>query len=254
VRPLLEVRDVSKSFGGVRALSAVSLDVNEGAIVGLIGPNGAGKTTLFDIVSGLSPPDAGSIRFDEQEIAGLPAHRRAALGIGRSFQNLGLMPGETVADNVLVALHRSAPYLGPDVVLRPWRRHRGERHLHARCSRALARFGLLADRERRVADLSFAKARFVELAAVAAEEPRLMLLDEPTTGLDPAEIVKLSSLLAEMRDGGATLLVVAHDVGFVMRICDDVYVLAEGRVLFHGLPREVQAEPAVIEAYLGRSA
>jgi len=252
--PLLELRDVSKRFGGVYALSDVSLDVSEGAIVGLIGPNGAGKTTLFNVVSGLLPADAGSIRFDGKEIAGMPAHRRAAMGIGRSFQNLGLMPGESVADNVLVALHRSAPYIGSDVLLRPWRRHRGERHLQARCSRVLAHFGLLADRERRVSDLPFAKARFVELAAVAAENPRLMLLDEPTTGLDPAEVVTLTALLREMRDGGATLLVVAHDVGFVMRMCDDVYVLAEGRMLFHGSPQEVQAAPAVIEAYLGRSA
>jgi branched-chain amino acid transport system ATP-binding protein len=238
----------------VRALEEVSLDVEEGAVVGLIGPNGAGKTTLFNIVSGLLSADRGSIRFDGAEIARLPAHRRAALGIGRSFQNLGLMLDETAAFNVEAALHRSAPYTGPDVLLRPWRHRRGERYLAARSSDALSRFGLLASHDRRVRDLSFAKARFVELAAVVAEEPRLMLLDEPTTGLDLGEVAVLSTVLADIRATGTTILLVAHDVGFVMRACDDVYVLAEGRLLFHGEPSAVQSHPAVIEAYLGKSA
>jgi ABC-type branched-subunit amino acid transport system ATPase component len=173
--------------------------------------------------------------------------------MARSFQNPGLMPDETVAANVLVALHRSAPYRGLDVFVRPWRHRRGERELNTRCSDALTRFGPTVDHDRRVADLSFAQTRFVELAAVVAEEPRLMLLDEPTTGLDPAEVGELSAVLRELREAGVTVVVIAHDVGFVMNSCDDVYVLAEGQVLFHGPPREVQAEPAVIEAYLGSS-
>jgi branched-chain amino acid transport system ATP-binding protein len=126
--------------------------------------------------------------------------------------------------------------------------------LAARSSDALSRFGLLASHDRRVRDLSFAKARFVELAAVVAEEPRLMLLDEPTTGLDLGEVAVLSTVLADIRATGTTILLVAHDVGFVMRACDDVYVLAEGRLLFHGEPSAVQSHPAVIEAYLGKSA
>jgi branched-chain amino acid transport system ATP-binding protein len=245
---------VSLSFGGVHALQEVSLDVDPRAIVGLIGPNGAGKTTLFNVISGLLGADAGAIHFDGADISGLPAYRRAALGIGRSFQNLGLMLDETAGTNVLAALHRSAPYAGPDVLVRPWRRRRGERELEERCFRALARFELAADRDRFVRDLSFAKARFVELAAVTAEDPRLMLLDEPTTGLDLAEVVRLGEVLQELRAAGKTILVVAHDVGFVMRVCDYVYVLAEGRQLFHGVPGAVQAHPAVIEAYLGRTA
>jgi ABC-type branched-subunit amino acid transport system ATPase component len=254
VSRLLVVRGVSKRFGGVSALDNVSLEVDAGAIVGLIGPNGAGKTTLFNIVSGLLRADAGSIQFDGHEIGRLPAYRRAALGIGRSFQHLGLVGNESVATNLMTALHRSAPYSGADVILRPRRRDRGERYLAERCARSLERFGLLADRSRLVSELPFAKARFVELAAVVAEQPRLMLLDEPTTGLDLAEVVKLSSLLAEMREGGTTLVIVAHDVGFVMRLCDQIYVLAEGCVLFHGEPSAVRSDPAVIEAYLGRSA
>jgi branched-chain amino acid transport system ATP-binding protein len=251
---LLELRDVTKRFGGVHALEAVSLDIPEGAVVGLIGPNGAGKTTLFNIVSGLLPADEGSIRFDGAEIGDQPAYRRAALGIGRSFQNLGLMMDETVELNVMTALHRSAAYGGADVLVRPWRMVRGEARLRHRAGTALARFGLADDRRRLVRDLSFAKARFVEIAAVVAEQPRLMLLDEPTTGLDVNEVGGLADAMVDIRAAGATVVVVAHDVGFVMRVCDYVYVLAEGKLLFHGEPAAVQAHPAVIEAYLGKSA
>jgi len=251
---LLHTEALTGGYTKAPVLRDFDLEVSAGEIVAVFGANGAGKTTLFNIVSGLLPADAGAITFDGVAITHQPAYRRAALGIARSFQNLGLMLDETVAFNVLVALHRSAPYGGPDVLVRPWRRTRGERHLRQRCSQALEHFGLLDDGDRLVSDLSFAKARFVELAAVVAEEPRLMLLDEPTTGLDLGEVVRLSGVLTEIRESGTTMLVVAHDVGFVMRVCDYVYVLAEGRLLFHGEPGEVQSHPAVIEAYLGRSA
>ena len=250
---LLELRGIGRSFGGVRALDDVSLDVEDGTIAGLIGPNGAGKTTLFNVVSGLQPAE-GSVVFDGREISHLPPHRRAMLGIARSFQNLGLMVDETAETNVLAALHRSAGYSVADVLVRPIKRTMRERQLRERAADALDRFGLLDDRDRVVADLSFAKARFVELAAVVAEEPRLMLLDEPTTGLDVSEIATLSATLHDIKERGTTMLIVAHDVGFVMQMCDTVYVLAEGRLLFHGAPEAVQSDESVIAAYLGTGA
>jgi ABC-type branched-subunit amino acid transport system ATPase component/ABC-type branched-subunit amino acid transport system permease subunit len=248
---LLEVRDARVSFGGVAALDGVSLHADEGAIVGLIGPNGAGKTTLFDAISGLRRLGSGRVLFDGHDVTRRAAHVRAARGIGRSFQNLGLMPAETASRNVAAAQHLGAGYAAWDLLVRPWRWWRSERRIAARTDVALASLGVRAERDRAVEDLSFASARFVELAAVMVESPRLLLLDEPTTGLDLAETHVLRTMLDRVRAQGTTVLVIAHDVGFVMQLCDWVYVLAEGRVLTAGTPDTVQDDPAVIEAYLG---
>jgi branched-chain amino acid transport system ATP-binding protein len=184
-------------------------------------------------------------------VTALPAHRRAALGIGRSFQHLGLMMDETVRTNVLAAQHLGAGYADRDLLLRPWRWRRAERRLHERAAAALAAVGLERDSDRTVADLSFAAARAVELAAVHVEEPALMLLDEPTTGLDLTEVEDLQRTIERVRSAGTTVLVIAHDVGFVMGLCDHVYVLAQGRLLAEGPPAAVQDDPAVVETYLG---
>jgi ABC-type branched-subunit amino acid transport system ATPase component len=254
VTALLRVDRVSLAFGGLRALSDVSVEVPEGSIVGLIGPNGAGKTTLFNVVSGLCSSDSGQVFFDGQEITRFPAQRRAALGIGRSFQNLGLIQKETARTNLLAAQFLSCRYRGSDVLLRPWRWWREERRASNRAIAIANEFGLAAHLDERIADLSFGAARFVELACVMAERPRLMMLDEPTTGLDLREVDRLLDVIREQRDQGHTILVVAHDVRFVMELCDYVYVLSAGVVLAQGTPREVQASPEVIAVYLGRSA
>ena len=192
---LLSVDAVSVAFGGLRALDGVSFGVPEGSIVGLIGPNGAGKTTMFNIVSGLQRHDSGRVSFAGTDITDEPPHRRARRGIARSFQNLGLISEETVLTNLLAAQYGAAPYRGWDVVVRPWRWWGSERQMRAQAADALARFGLDDLVDRRVEDLSFASARFVELACALVNRPRLMLLDEPTTGLDVVEVELLLGVL-----------------------------------------------------------
>jgi branched-chain amino acid transport system ATP-binding protein len=251
VSTLLAVRDARVAFGGLHAVDGVSLDVAEGSIVGLIGPNGAGKTTLFNCISGLQPLDSGAVLFGGDDVTSLAAHERARLGVGRSFQHLGLMTEETVETNVLAAQYLSAGYSGASLAFAPWRWWRRERVLRERAVAALDAFGLSDARDTAVCDLSFAAARFAELAAVVVEEPALMLLDEPTTGLDVAEVERLAEMLQQLRATGTTILVIAHDVRFVMGLCDHVYVLAQGRLLAQGPPDAVRNDPAVVEAYLG---
>jgi branched-chain amino acid transport system ATP-binding protein len=254
VTALLRAEKVSLAFGGLLALNDVSIEVPDGEIVGLIGPNGAGKTTLFNVISGLQAADQGHIFFDGNDITRLPAPKRAALGIGRSFQNLGLIQNETARTNLLAAQFLSTAYRGTDVLVRPWRWWREERRAARRAIDIAAEFALSEHLDERIVDLSFGAARFVELACVLIERPRMMMLDEPTTGLDAREVDQLLTILRAERAGGQTILVVAHDVRFVMEVCDYVYVLNAGAVLAHGTPEEVQASPEVVAVYLGRSA
>jgi branched-chain amino acid transport system ATP-binding protein len=252
--PLLEVDNVHMRFGGVHSLRGVSIEVPEGSIVGLIGPNGAGKTTLFNVASGLLRPMSGTVRLRGADVTRLPAYRRAALGLGRSFQNLGLIPGESIKANVLSSQFISAGYGLLSLVCLPWRRCRAERRLWHRGVQALAEFEVHAAPECLVSELSFGVARRVELAGLVARNPSLLLLDEPTTGLDTQEIEVLKACLQRRRELGTTILVVAHDVGFVLDMCDDVYVLAEGAVIFHGSAQDARADTSVAESFMGSAA
>jgi branched-chain amino acid transport system ATP-binding protein len=251
---LLDVQGARVSFGAFRAVDDVSVHVDDQSIVGLIGPNGAGKTTLFNAVTGLLRMDSGTVLFGGTDISKLSPVRRARLGIGRSFQNLGLMMGESVHTNVLAAQFLSADYAGWDVVIRPWKWRRCEGDLHDRTLALLEHFQLTPLLRTQVADLSFASARFVELCGVLARKPQLVLLDEPTTGLSEAECERLRVALLRARKEGVTILVISHDVSFVMTATDRVYVLSEGRILMEGAPDEVRQDPAVISAYLGTRA
>ncbi|MEX2555383.1 MAG: ABC transporter ATP-binding protein [Actinomycetota bacterium] len=250
---LLVTEDVTVHFDGLAAVDCVSLTVPEGKIVGLIGPNGAGKSTLFNAVSGLQPLDGGRVFLRGRDVTGLQPHERARLGAGRSFQNLGLMMDQTVETNVMAGQFLRTGYGFLDPMLRPWRWAREERRVRERVGETLDRFGLAAHRHEVVRGLSFGIARFVELAGVLTLAPAIMLLDEPTTGLDPAETARLVTTLAGLRGEGRTILVVAHNVGFVMELCDWVYVLASGRIVAQGPPEEIQRDPVVIEVYLGAS-
>jgi branched-chain amino acid transport system ATP-binding protein len=249
---LLTVEDVFVTFGGLRALDGASLAVQERTIAAVIGPNGAGKTTLFNFISGLQHGQ-GRVRLADADLTGMAPNKRAGLGLARSFQNLGLMRDETVLTNVLAAQHLSRGYRGWDIALRPMRTMTHERHLRARAEAVLTQLDLMGYANDLAGDLSFGTARFVEMAAIVAQQPRLMLLDEPTTGLDQAEAARLRRLLLALRDQGSTVLLVAHDVRFVMGTCDHVFVLAQGRNLSSGAPIDIQSDQAVIDAYLGRA-
>ncbi|MSO59799.1 MAG: ABC transporter ATP-binding protein [Ilumatobacteraceae bacterium] len=231
---LLEVRSVAVRFGGVMALSGVDLDVQEATITGLIGPNGAGKTTLFNVICGIRQPTSGVIMLDDIEINRIATQKRSALGIGRTFQRLELFTTLSVFDNVLVAAELA-----------------GVNDPRAVAHEQLLLLGL-ADRADIIAgELPTGSARLLEVARALASHPRLLLLDEPASGLDDAETQQLSVLLRQLKSLGITVLLVEHDMSLIMSVCDQIHVLNLGSVIASGTPDQIQHNPEVIDAYLG---
>jgi branched-chain amino acid transport system ATP-binding protein len=240
----LEVRGVSVNFGGLAALSDVSLDVPDGSITGLIGPNGAGKTTLFDVITGMRKPSRGEVTFNGQGLRGVSPYRRSRLGLGRTFQRLELFGTLTVRENVRVAAsvgrRRARQSLGD-----------GPESVDEVTDRLLQRVHLEAVAQARADTLPTGTGRLVELARALAIHPTTLLLDEPASGQNPEETSRFGGILRTLSTDGLAILLVEHDMDLVMSVCDTVFVLVQGTILCSGTPTEVQSNPDVADAYLG---
>jgi branched-chain amino acid transport system ATP-binding protein len=249
---VLEAVEVSIRFGGVHANREVSVAVSEWEIVGVIGPNGAGKTTLFNLITGFHRPDSGRILHHGRNITRLPVHARAALGLGRTFQNVGLVKGATVRDNLLTAQHLRARYGTVAGMLGSPSSRAAERELRRRADDIAGVMGLGDLLDTQVAGLPYGTLKRIEIATVLASDPEVLLLDEPSSGMGPEEAHALGDmLLALRRDFGLSILMIEHHVPLVVRVCDYVYCLNFGEMLAEGPPDAVRNHPQVVAAYIG---
>lgn len=240
---LLQATDISKAFGGIQALNACSIAVEEGSITGLIGPNGSGKTTLFNVITGYERADAGSVRFKDTEISNLGPSRIFGMGIGRTFQLTRIFPRLTVTENMHVAIKRK----GLSSLFGRW----SASSEHDRALQLLEFVGLTHLKDAPAGSLSYGQRKLLELAFILIAEPQMILLDEPAGGINPTLIGQLAERIRELNRQGVTFLIVEHNMEFVMNLCSRVMVMHRGAKLAEGTPQAVRANPAVLEAYLG---
>jgi branched-chain amino acid transport system ATP-binding protein len=249
--PLLEVRAVSRAFGGVIALRGVSFQVHAGQIKAVIGPNGAGKTTLFNVICGLLSADLGDVHYRGQPILGLRPYQIARLGISRTFQNLSLFANMTVGENVMVGRHCRTRAGMLSAILRTPRHRQEERAVQGAVAGKLEMVGLAHRAAQPISTLSFGQRRLLELARALATDPELLLLDEPASGLNTKETADLGQLIRRLRDQGITVLLVEHDMSLVMEVSDSILVLNYGEPIAEGTPAAVRSNAQVVASYLG---
>jgi len=248
---VLEIKKVTKNFGGISALTDVSFKINEGEIFGLIGPNGAGKTTMFNIITNMFPPTSGEISFQEDKISGSKPHKITDKGICRTFQNIRLFSQMTVLENVLVGGHCRSKSGVFSSVFRTKSQRKEEHTLHETATDLLALVGLSGYENVIAENLAYGQQRRLEIARALASHPKLLLLDEPAAGMNETETENLFDLIKKVQKRGITVLLIEHDMPFVMKLCDRITVLNFGKKLAEGTPAEIQNNQDVIEAYLG---
>ena len=248
---ILHVSKIEKTFGGLVAISNLDFTVDSGQIKAVIGPNGAGKTTLFNLITGILPPKDGEILFLGRRITGVKSHRISSMGISRTFQNIQLFSNMSVLENVILGRHsRTSSGMISSILSLP-KKKREERDARERSMEYLELVGLCDRINDLPENLPFGKQRLLEIARAMATEPKLLLLDEPASGLNTRETQDLGRLITEIRDMGITILLVEHDMGLVMEISDEIMVLNSGQKIAEGIPREIQENDEVIKAYLG---
>jgi len=248
---VLELTKITKNFGGISALTDVSFKIEQGQIFGLIGPNGAGKTTMFNIITNMFLPTSGEISFVGEKISGVKPHQITDKGICRTFQNIRLFSQMTVLENVLVGGHCRSKSGVLHSVLRTKKQRNEENVMHAKSLELLELVGLFEYQDVIAENLSYGQQRRLEIARALASDPKLLLLDEPAAGMNESETDDLFDLIKKVQKRGVTVLLIEHDMPFVMKLCDRIAVLNFGKKLAEGTPEEIQNNPAVIEAYLG---